>query len=675
MGQSPVYSERKIKGLSGTAHEDPEGWPTPDEGALQGDVRTQYLCRKLGIKLYLAGQSNAYISEKCGVGLKQIYRLITERCVQPHPDGQIYGWRALVPHTHIKPYTRRRKVRVDSYGNGASGAMGALLDLHPSLRQAFEKRILASPANNRLGPVRRTRQGHWKWFLDELRKLGYELRGEWPFNTTSNAYSTVCRYIDDIHNQNPKKAACAIGGPDLQRKLISGDGVDRPVEKIFQRVEMDAHKLDGRFCVMIPDAVGGHVPRIIHRIWVIVILEVVSRAVLGYFMSMGREVSKDDVLRTIKAALSRWRPRITASGIAEYREGAALPSGLHDRYLGVCWNETSVDGALAETCKHVEQVLHDVVGSKLVSPAHGFSSRRSKDDRPFIETWFRNLSSAGFQRLSNTTGANPKQRGGRDPDQVALTSQFQLEYAQDLLDVLIANYNATPHTSLGYRSPLAFLDFISARADTELRYGDSNQVQGLLSYRKKCRVVGGIGQGRSPYVNFDGARYSSEILGQRFDLVGQYIWVVNHIEDDARVAQASTLEGQSLGILRASPPWHKLPHTLKIRSVVNSGLRRKMFYVASGSDAIESFIEFSEAQAGRKLPVHPAYLELRRILSQQTEADQGQAILAGALERASTVEAEQQKDSNVPPATPADSTKHDRPSTQLLPRRRMTASD
>jgi len=192
--------------------------------------------------------------------------------------------------------------------------------------------------------------------------------------------------------------------------------------RIFQRVEMDAHKIDGRFCVMIPSLDGDYVPKIIHRLWVIVILDVFSRAVLGYYLSMNKEVSKDDVLRTIKMALSRWHRRMLTFSDHAYHVEAALPSGISDNYVGVCWDETSVDGALAETCKHVEKILDDVVGSKLLTPNSGFSSRRSKDDRPFIESFFRTLSSKGFQRLSNTTGAKPSDKKGRDLDKIAMTT-------------------------------------------------------------------------------------------------------------------------------------------------------------------------------------------------------------------------------------------------------------
>jgi hypothetical protein len=307
------------------------------------------------------------------------------------------------------------------------------------------------------------------------------------------------------------------------------------------------------------------------------------------------------------------------------------------------------------------------VGSKLITPYGGFSSRRSKDDRPFIESFFRTLGSNGFQRLSNTTGANPGEKQGREPEKVAVTSQFQLEYLEELLDVLIANYNAVPHAGLGYRSPLQYLQFICARPGEVLRYADPNSVQGILNYRKKCWVLGGLKDGRKPYVNFEGARYTNEILGQRFDLVGHYIWVVNHLEDDARVAQASTLGGMPLGVLRASPPWHKLPHSLRVRSAINAAVRRRMFTLSNTVDAIGAFLEFHEAQADKKLPVHPAYLELRRILEQQAHLNVGGSVLEMALKDASSA----RPDGSVPQANAGPTAQPDK----KLPAPRMAASD
>ncbi|MFX6036207.1 hypothetical protein ABTE74_22730, partial [Acinetobacter baumannii] len=72
---------------------------------------------------------------------KQVYRLISERCLQAHPDGRPYGWRGLVPWLRVRPYRRRTKIRVDRFGGGAAGALQATLDAHPELRLSFESRI------------------------------------------------------------------------------------------------------------------------------------------------------------------------------------------------------------------------------------------------------------------------------------------------------------------------------------------------------------------------------------------------------------------------------------------------------------------------------------------------------------------------------------------------------
>lgn len=135
------------------------------------------------------------------------------------------------------------------------------------------------------------------------------------------------------------------------RKLKTGDGSDRPVTKFLQRVEMDAHKLDGRFCVSMPEVGGGTKERIVHRLWVIVLIDVVSRVVIGYYFSLGKEVSANDVLRAIKRSLIKWVARPVSFSESPYRSGAGLLSSLGDDFIGLCWDETSVDGALAETCK------------------------------------------------------------------------------------------------------------------------------------------------------------------------------------------------------------------------------------------------------------------------------------------------------------------------------------
>ncbi|WP_254067839.1 hypothetical protein [Burkholderia sp. L27(2015)] len=621
------YSRRVINGQS----IDISHWATPDEGAMQGERRTLYFARKQAIYLYLSGTSEEAIKRVTSLGAKHAYRLIRERCLETHSDGRPYGWRGIVPWLRLKPYRRRIKVHIDRFGSGGAGALQALLDCHPDLQQAFEARIRTSYSGKRLVEARHSHKRHCDWLINQLRDLGYEARGEWPFNTSSRGYYSVRRHIETVLAANPRALASVTGGPDLVAKLKTGDGSNRPVLKFMQRVEMDAHKLDGRFCVSLPLADGDFQEKIVHRLWVIVILEVVSRAVLGYFFSMRREVSSDDVVRAIKRALCRWSLRPISFCDTPYLPEAGLLSSRGEHFVGLCWDETSVDGALAETCQRVRSVLHDAVGSTLLEPRSAFSKRHSKDDRPFIESFFRNLAGKGFQRLSNTTGAKPRDRKGKAPEDVALASRFQYEYAEELLDVLIANYNATPHRGIGNRRPLAYAEFLYRNSQAPFRQADPARVESLFSIRKRCVVRGGAATGRAPFVEFFYARYTNEILHNRHDLVGSEIWVVCHKENDCRVAMASTMNGMSLGILRAAPPWNVSPHNLTVRTAISQAYSRGQFSLPAGGDAIETFMNFVESQPHRKLPVHPAYLEARRILSEAAEQSIGERMLNDAM--------------------------------------------
>ncbi|WP_230960304.1 hypothetical protein [Burkholderia territorii] len=276
--------------------------------------------------------------------------------------------------------------------------------------------------------------------------------------------------------------------------------------------------------------------------------------------------------------------------------------------------------------------------AKLLDPKNSFSRRRSKDDRPFIEAFFRHLAGQGFQRLSNTTGSKPDGRAGRDPEAVALTSRFQYEYAEELLDVLITNYNCQPHRGIGNRTPLEYAKFLYRHTASALRHVDNAMVDSMFSVRKLCTVRGGAVRGRRPYVEFFNATYSNETLSVRHDLVGSKIWVIAHKEDDARVAMGGTIDGTPLGILRAAPPWNGLPHSVAIRNTICQANRTGKFHIPPGADPVEALLHFSETQADKKLPVHPAYLEARRILSTAAAQSIGDAMLETALKASEDAE-------------------------------------
>lgn len=87
----------------------------------------------------------------------------------------------------------------------------------------------------------------------------------------------------------------------------------------FERVECDAHKLHARVVFLLP-------LRMIHGLWVIVLIEMASRVVFGYYLSLRRECSAEDVPRAVRYALTQWTPRDPQFRDAAYVPGAGLPS-------------------------------------------------------------------------------------------------------------------------------------------------------------------------------------------------------------------------------------------------------------------------------------------------------------------------------------------------------------
>lgn len=66
---------------------------------------------------------DAQIKAACGLGRGQAHPLLTGRCLKPHPDGRIYGWRGLLPHARSKAYERTAPLVLNAWSGGAVGAL------------------------------------------------------------------------------------------------------------------------------------------------------------------------------------------------------------------------------------------------------------------------------------------------------------------------------------------------------------------------------------------------------------------------------------------------------------------------------------------------------------------------------------------------------------------------
>jgi hypothetical protein len=594
-----------------------------DELSLGEEDRTAFLCRHEAIQRYLAGASLNSIKAATGISGTVLYRQLA-RALTVHPDGRIWGMRALIPRVRVSgaPYGAQSG-RTDM--DARAGAFARLLRNHPELDQLIRAYVLKLAA---AGPIQESRIPIFALrtrFLQACRKLGLGSRHAYPFNTQTLGYVSLARYVRRLLAQPSLRAAYIGHGEAGARKFRTGDGRHRPVFAVYERVECDAHRIDAVFCVLVPDGDGGVVPCVLPRLWVIVIQDVASRAVLGYYLSLNAECNDTDLLKAIQAALSPWQPSPLTGSQLTYRQGAGMPSALGQTYTGVCWDEFSVDGAKINFSQRVQARLDRVVGARVIR-----LPRCLPDDRPYVERLFRTLEEGGFHRLPNTTGSCASDIRREHPEVAACKYFIELEDLRRFLDVLIANYNGCPHSSLGGRTPLEYLQWGVRQRETvrPLRYAVAQDIKRLRAVRAEVTVRGGAG--RRPFVTFQNANYSTEAFNHVSGLIGEKL-IIECDPDDARMVFAYRTTGEEVGPLMVLPPWNRFPHSLLARKLVAARTRTRRWRAQDMGDPTMALLEDMGPRSIKRKAVTNTFLQLRQEYLDRQQAARDEAEMADAV--------------------------------------------
>ncbi|MFM0334573.1 hypothetical protein [Paraburkholderia strydomiana] len=105
----------------------------------------------------------------------------------------------------------------------------------------------------------------------------------------------------------------------------------------YQVVEFDGHRLDVRLKVVVRDPLGFSHEFEMERVWLLVIIAVCTRAVIGYHICLAREYGCYDVIKTIENALTPHCSRtFTIPGLT-YGPHDGFPSGRMPELGYVTW--------------------------------------------------------------------------------------------------------------------------------------------------------------------------------------------------------------------------------------------------------------------------------------------------------------------------------------------------
>ena len=585
-----------------------------DAAQVPEDKRAVFLRRRLAVRMRLDGESLSEIFVQTEIIASEVSRLI-KRFKAKDENGVCFGDAACIPGFRVKQYDRKKPIqpKKTEQKGGMAGAMSNLLKNFPNILPRFVKKVLRQDAPVGKG-MKYQKTLLFQNFYEICRHEGVG-ENDWPFCQLRGANKTISGLIDKVLEQNFQAGALAVGG----RLSLIHTAVCNGIESLFGQcdvldvLEIDSHFLDGKFVLNIKGDRRLTTDDIVDRFWLICARCRRSKAICAARYVFSSQVSALDIFQVIcDAYLGHWKPRVKFS-IADltYVEGAGMPYYVFPelRYHSIA--AIYFDNAMQHFANDVQNLCLDKLGIAIDYGPLGNPGRRTN-----IEGLFNTLASHVLHPLSSTTGRHPHDGRSDAPEKAAIYYDINVDEALEVLDVYIANYNATPCG--GANKGNSPLEAIKAYKDCENLFKpivnavliNSKDVNSLC---RKVFVRGSIKNGIRPRIKLDKALYTSPILAEMPSLIGQEI-IVRIDPDDYRTVTAYLLSGLPLDVLTVELAWREYKHSVQTRKLINRAVSKKVFEICRGQRPVVVYQNhLLKSSTARK------NLELQRLLAECPE--------------------------------------------------------
>ncbi|WP_445147371.1 hypothetical protein [Dyella sp. Tek66A03] len=562
---------------------DTSTWPMPSEHLMDDEGLATFHVRVGAISAYLDGTSFSRISTRFGLSKSQIYRML-DRCLTVKKDGDIHGFFALMPGYPISRYSRRAPITENGGGSGKAGAFRQLLEQHEELKAYVERmaiRLSARPARAIVKAIRTE-------FLKKCAKL--KAPNEYPFTTEDQCAKSLGTYVKGFLESYFLAQPRIDGDGGSPRQGLTAQPSLAPHLRPYEEAEHDGHNADFYFVIKALGLRDEWIYSTPMRLWLLLLVDRASRAILGYSYRLGgTNYSAIAVMRSFSHALTKWTPKELTVPHLAYKVGAGFPSGVcalgHGRLVDlVCF-----DNGLANRAGITTRTLVRHLGATL-----NFGRAGEPIARPFVERLNQTLETLGFRRLPS--GFDP--RGPAEERERAIKAAsahaMTIDELEQVIDVVLANYNSDPHSALVNRSPNQFISMWDERNVAPIRRAsDPDAIARRMLRLEVIKVIRGGGKThRAPYVEYSYARYTNDILSKMTVWNGLRIRLTMDIDGDIRLIRGHVINGLQeidIGILHAEPPWHLTPHTLQQRQLIYREAKISKIVVPPGSDLVQAF--------------------------------------------------------------------------------------
>lgn len=626
---------------------DLSSWPRVDKKAMSDTRAAAYDRQVEAIREFVEEPDTSLkeIAKRTGVHREQLYRLLN-RCLTTHEDGRIYGYRGAIPHKHLKEYARTDIVRASKPRGkgGAAGAMQQCLRNHPAIARWLAKEAKMRERPLRPGEMREVRKGLRSLHREFLKRLreSHVSPSEWPFNRDEMGLRSFQEYFLSDRAKHPECDEELDSTPGKVGNGRTDDAVEEkppPALRPFDSVQFDGHKLDLRVTLSFKDQLGLETLVELTRIWILVCLDVVSRAVLGYSIVYAPEYNSDDVARSFQSCFGPHKgPKFTIPGMS-IREGGGFPNGVFDQAQFPAWKWFQYDSAKANLAHASLERLTEIIGSFVKSGRLG-----EPDDRAFMERFFAVLARFGLHRVAGSTGSSPSDLVRELADVGSnLRLLISTDEVEQVVECLLGDYNGEANNGLNGRTPLGVMRYHFEKPGVHYRQLPTTKRRELIFLQSA--VIKRVAGKSSPCISFGGEPYTSNVLSSKPGLLGKSLRIYYNIHD-IRQLQAFFDDGAELGVLLAPRSWRQTPHSLRQRQEIHRLRRLGKLNYRDGQDAVEAYAAYK-----RKLAKHHKKAASSLAALNQTAA-MAQANLEAQAARPPT---DQPEPAPSPPPNPATS--------------------
>lgn len=558
---------------------DTENWEDVYILDLSKDQQDDFLKKKKAIDLFLKTDiSVKSILQQTRINSESLYHLVN-RCLSLDENGKVYGYKALLPYFRIQ--TNKSKI----YNQNNTGNFSKLLEDYPDL----EKLLVEEYFNKDKKIVREKKQSYknmHKKFIAKCSNLGIS-DNQYPFTSSSLAYKSIIRFLNSLASGSQRAKLNSREALMINKNVNNTTNAYTHLIRPFERVEFDAHVIDAIFSIETYTPNGDKIINNMNKVWLLCIIDVASRAVIGYHISyLNKNYSSKEVMQCLKKSLIPWTPKDLSIPGLKYNQGAGFPSYVIDDAKYAIWDEISMDNAKAHKSKKVLQNL-----SKL-NCAVNFGPVANPVRRAIIERFFKSLEFNNFHRIPSTTGSNPMDGKRENAEEKSIIYEITINHLEEVMDVVIANYNNKKHSAHDGFSPLEVIQnrinrgmYIRKLSETQKETSD------LFANSLKVKVKGNINEGRNGYINYMYQRYSSPKLNNDISGIGEQLTLL--IDDDnIQHIKAFLSDGSFYDTLTAKGIWGKVPHSLEMRHQIMRHKNNAEFDYLNHEDPIEAYQNF-----------------------------------------------------------------------------------